>query len=153
MKYQIGIQNPENYQDIPNQFVVQRWVNLTLEKYLPKAELTIRFVSEKEIQTLNHVYRKKNKPTNVLSFPLNLAAVVKEETPLLGDIVICHHIIIKEAFDQNKTTEAHFAHMVIHGVLHLLGFDHITKEDADIMEPIEIKLLKQLGFNNPYEVM
>lgn len=151
MKYRVGIQNPENYQDIPNQFLIQRWVNMTLEKYMPQAEVTIRFVSEKEIQTLNHVYRKKNSPTNVLSFPLNLSKEVKEEVPLLGDIVICHNVIQQEAHEQGKALEAHFAHMVIHGVLHLLGFDHIKPEDADVMEPIEVNLLKQLGFNNPYE--
>lgn len=151
MNYKIGIQNPENYQDIPNQFVIQRWVKTALEDHLPKAELTIRFVSASEIQTLNHVYRRKNKPTNVLSFPFNLPEEVKSELPLLGDIVICHSVIQEEASAQSKTTEAHFAHMIIHGVLHLLGFDHISEEDANIMEPLEVTVLAKLGFNNPYE--
>jgi probable rRNA maturation factor len=151
MKYNISLQNPENYKDIPNQFVIQRWVNLTLKDQLPKAELTIRFVSSDEIKKLNQVYRKKNKPTNVLSFPITPPTEVKEELPLLGDIVLCYSVIKEEAQQQKKTTDAHFAHMIIHGVLHLLGFDHLSKEDANIMEPIEIKLLNELGYNNPYE--
>ena len=110
-----------------------------------KAEttLTIRIVDKAESQSLNNQYRKKNEPTNVLSFLIN-------DNPLLGDIILCHSVIKKEALAQKKSIDDHYAHLVIHGYLHLIGFDHTKKNDALTMENKEIAILKKLGIKNPY---
>ena len=113
--------------------------------YILKAEttLTIRIVAEAESQSLNNQYRKKNEPTNVLSFLIN-------DNPLLGDIILCHSVIKKEALAQKKSIDDHYAHLVIHGYLHLIGFDHTKNDDALTMENKEIAVLKKLGIKNPY---
>lgn len=111
-------------------------------------ELTIRVVDEAESQALNHEYRGKDKPTNVLSFPFEVPEHV--ELSLLGDLIICYQVVEREATEQNKTNLAHWAHMVVHGVLHLLGYDHIDDDEAEEMEAIEVKVLTLLGFANPY---
>ena len=98
---------------------------------------------------LNSQYRHKAYPTNVLSFPFDMPDI--EETPFLGDIVICASVVNEEAIEQNKLPEAHWAHMVVHGTLHLLGYDHETEADANIMEPEETHILHRLGFANPYQ--
>jgi probable rRNA maturation factor len=110
-----------------------------------KAEttLTIRIVDEAESQLLNNQYRKKNEPTNVLSFLIS-------DNPLLGDIILCHSVIKKEALAQNKSIDDHYAHLIIHGYLHLIGFDHTKNDDALTMENKEIAVLKKLGIKNPY---
>ena len=110
-----------------------------------KAEttLTIRIVDEAESQSLNNQYRKKNEPTNVLSFLIS-------DNPLLGDIILCHSVIKKEALAQKKSIDDHYAHLVIHGYLHLIGFDHTKNDDALTMENKEIAVLKKLGIKNPY---
>ena len=105
--------------------------------------LTIRIVDEAESQSLNNQYRKKNEPTNVLSFLIN-------DRPLLGDIILCHSVIKKEALAQKKSIDDHYAHLVIHGYLHLIGFDHTKNDDALTMENKEIAVLKKLGIKNPY---
>ena len=119
-----------------------------LEGRRDEAELTIRLVDEAESQQLNREYRGKDRPTNVLSFPADLPAVV--ESPLLGDLVICAPVVLREAKEQGKTVEAHWAHMVVHGVLHLLGYDHQNEQEAAEMEGIEAALLKEMGYRNPY---
>ena len=110
-----------------------------------KAEttLTIRIVDEAESQSLNNQYRKKNEPTNVLSFLIS-------DNPLLGDIILCHSVIKKEALAQKKSIDDHYAHLIIHGYLHLIGFDHTKNDDALTMENKEIAVLKKLGIKNPY---
>lgn len=108
-------------------------------------ELCIRIVDEAESAALNQRYRKKNGPTNVLAFPLDI-----NPFGLLGDLAICAKVVRKEACEQGKTVTAHFSHMVVHGVLHLLGFDHQTEKQALEMESLEIKFLQKLGFSNPY---
>lgn len=148
----IDVQNPENYSDVPNIFHINRWAKAAISDHRDSGELTIRFVSKDESQQLNFSYRGKDKATNVLSFPITVPADVDMAIPLLGDIIICRDIVLNEAKQQNKSSNAHFAHMIVHGILHLLGFDHIQKKDADVMEPKEIALLKQFGFNNPYEI-
>lgn len=117
-------------------------------------ELTIRVVDKEEIQFLNKTYRHIDKTTNVLSFPYEdfpFNAPAEIQLPLLGDLVICHDIVVKEAQQQNKTTEAHWAHMVIHGVLHLKGYDHIEDDEAQIMEALEVSVLKKLNISDPYQ--
>lgn len=112
------------------------------------AHIGVRIVDENESQNLNHQYRGKNKPTNVLSFPMELPEDIEES--ILGDLVICAPLVEAEAVEQNKSSEERWAHMVIHGVLHLQGFDHLTDEQADEMETLEIKYLEELGYKNPY---
>ena len=153
MKYNLSLQNPYDYSNAPNLFKVQRWVNTTLNGLINNAETTIRIVNEKDMVDLNSQYRNKNSTTNVLSFPSNLPEMVQNELThkFIGDIIICHEVVCKEAREQQKKLEAHYAHLIIHGILHLLGYDHIKSEDAEIMEPLEINILAKLGYNNPYE--
>lgn len=105
-------------------------------------ELTIRIVGAQESQALNHQWRGRNKPTNVLSFP--------GEFQVLGDLAICAPVVAREASEQGKAPRAHWAHMVVHGVLHLLGYDHEDDRDATAMEAREVKILEQFGYGNPY---
>lgn len=135
--------------DVPDDESLQQWVELVLEELGRAGSLVIRLVDEAESQQLNFQYRHKNAPTNVLSFPFE--APVQVEDNYLGDIVICVPVVIREAAEQGKPANWHWAHMVIHGMLHLLGFDHINEVDAKIMEQQEITLLQKLGINNPYE--
>lgn len=122
--------------------------------YNKPCDLSIRLVDDTESQSLNSHYRHKDKPTNVLSFPSELPdeiLAMLDQAPL-GDLVICIPVVLQEAVDQQKTSTAHFAHMVVHGTLHLMGYDHeLGAEQAAEMEAIEIKVLQHLGFANPYE--
>ncbi len=111
------------------------------------AELSLRLVDAEEIQQLNKTYRGKNKPTNVLSFPVGQGFNPEH---LLGDLVICAEIVADEAHSANLALEAHWTHMLVHGVLHLLGFDHESNDQAEEMEGLEVALLEQLGFSSPY---
>lgn len=134
---------------LPSDEQFQQWVDAALSRYNQPFELTIRIVDAAESQTLNNQYRQKDKPTNVLSFPFEVPEGVVLN--LLGDIVICAIVVEQEAQEQQKTSTEHWAHMVIHGCLHLLGYDHITDDEAEEMESLEIDILAELGFNNPYE--
>jgi probable rRNA maturation factor len=131
---------------------LRRWAECALKDRMPAAEMTIRIVDTNEMTTLNNTYRQKNKPTNVLSFPFDAPTDVAMDVPLIGDIVICSEVVEQEAHEQHKTAEAHWAHMVVHGTLHLLGFDHEQDADAVIMEGHEITILESLGFPNPYQL-
>lgn len=140
---------------LPTQAQCEQWVRASLvdEHAHQQVEMTIRIVSEEESQQLNHDYRGKDKPTNVLSFEFeNPPGLVElgEELPYLGDLVICAQVVEDEARAQNKSLEAHWAHMVVHGTLHLQGFDHIDDDDAQEMESLEIEIMHALGFANPY---
>lgn len=115
---------------------------------LDAPELTIRLVANAESQQLNHDYRGKNAPTNVLSFPFE--APLEVPLPLLGDLIIAVDVVAQEAMEQHKSHRAHWAHMVIHGCLHLLGYDHIKDEEAEIMENLECDIVTRLGFDDPY---
>jgi len=112
--------------------------------------LSLRIVSVAESQQLNNDYRNKNKPTNVLSFPMQLENGFVLPEMMLGDLVICAQVVADEAKQQQKTNTAHWAHMLVHGMLHLQGFDHIEDAQAEEMETLEIKIMQQLGFENPY---
>jgi probable rRNA maturation factor len=133
---------------IPSIEDFQRWVDAALADH-DGAQLTVRVVDEDEITELNRTYRNKDKPTNVLSFPFEAPAEI--ELSLLGDIVICAKVVQDEAAEQGKPLHAHWAHMVIHGCLHLLGYDHLEDQEAESMEGLEISLLADLGYANPYE--
>ena len=148
MSAEIHLQRATREQGLPSEAEFRQWAELALGDRAGRSELTIRLVDEAESQALNLAYRGQDKPTNVLSFPLEAPPVV--ETDLLGDLVICASVVAREAVRQGKPVAAHWAHMVIHGVLHLLGFDHQNERQASEMECIEVELLGQLGFADPY---
>lgn len=133
---------------IPSVEDIEQWVGSAVGTSKENVELSIRVTDREEISELNKTYRNKDGATNVLSFPAELPAEL--ELPLLGDLVICAPVVEDEAKQQGKTLQAHWAHMIIHGTLHLLGYDHIDDTDAEIMENLEIKLLASLKFPNPY---
>ena len=152
MPADIDIQIATNAESLPSNKQVQLWVDTALEQAQFKSEqapeLTLRIVDEQEGRELNHTWRQKDYATNVLSF-------VFESPPdipitLLGDIVMCVQVVEKEAVEQQKNLEAHWAHLVTHGVLHLLGYDHIDNDEAQQMENLEVHILQQLGYPNPY---
>jgi probable rRNA maturation factor len=148
MKIRIDIQRATDEADIPANRLFRKWAKKALTDYGEDAELTIRIVGEKESTELNRKWRKKKGPTNVLSFPC--ADDTGIAPGLLGDIIICAPVIRREALEQGKSPESHWAHMVIHGTLHLLGYDHIKPEDAGKMENLETRLIESLGYPDPY---
>lgn len=148
MSITLDLQLASKAQDLPGVEQFQQWLDAAILPFQAEAEVTIRLVDNDESQQLNLTYRGKDYPTNVLSFPFQCPPGV--ELPLLGDLVICAPVVAKEAIEQNKPLHAHWAHMVIHGSLHLLGFDHINDDDAEQMEAEEITILQQLGITNPY---
>ncbi|WP_312255294.1 rRNA maturation RNase YbeY [Stutzerimonas nitrititolerans] len=127
----------------------RRWCELALRQRSADSELTIRLVDEAEGRELNHTWRQKDYATNVLSFPADVPDELLD-IPLLGDLVICVPVVAREAAEQGKPLEAHWAHLVIHGCLHLLGYDHIDDAEADEMETLERQLLAELGHPDPY---
>ncbi|MGH1439586.1 MAG: rRNA maturation RNase YbeY [Cellvibrionaceae bacterium] len=140
-------------QALPSSDDFSLWVNTAIQaepiKALPQQpELSIRLVDDEESQALNKQYRHKDKPTNVLSFPAEFPEGV--DVPLLGDLVICAPVVSREALEQNKQALSHWAHMTIHGTLHLMGYDHINDTDAALMEATETQLLQSLGYAKPY---
>jgi probable rRNA maturation factor len=137
----ITVQRTVTAAGVPSAASLRAWAQAALKK---KGELTIRVVDEAESESLNSQYRKKRKPTNVLSFGYG-------ERGVLGDLVICAPVVVREAREQNKLPRAHWAHMVVHGCLHLQGHDHENDRDAAAMEALEIRILEKLGFNNPYQ--
>lgn len=151
MSYHIDIQHASEDSSPVTDERLRDWAILALTPHREAAELTLRLVDSKEITELNHLYRKKNKPTNVLAFPASYPAHVELEVPLLGDVIICPAVLYQESQTLDKPLIAHWAHIVIHGVLHLLGYDHIKEDDTKKMQAIETQLLADLGFDNPYE--
>ncbi len=146
----LEIQRIESATTQPNDAELLCWVEaaLTGAGNSAEVELVIRIVGEDEIRVLNRDYRDMDTPTNVLSFPFE--APPQLETGLIGDLVICAPIVVREAVSQGKTASAHWSHMVVHGVLHLLGHDHMGDEQAQKMEGLEVAILGELGFKDPY---
>ena len=138
----------ENEQGLPTEQDIQLWLDKTIPEFQENAELTVRIVDTEESHQLNHDYRGKDKPTNVLSFPFE--APPGMELDLLGDLIICRQVVEKEAEEQNKPLLAHWAHMVVHGSLHLLGYDHIEDDEAEEMESLETEIMQTMGFEDPY---
>lgn len=134
----------------PDEDDIRRWIEAVLaaEAETAEVEMTVRIVDEAEMAELNTRYRHKTGPTNILSFPFEAPPGV--ELNLLGDLVIAAPVVQREAREQGKTETAHWAHMVVHGTLHLLGYDHLKPAEAEDMEAREINILHELGFSNPY---
>jgi len=124
------------------------WLSAAVTPFQPQAEVTVRIVDEQESHQLNFEYRGKDKSTNVLSFPFEVPPGI--EMDLLGDLVICRQVVEREAEEQNKPLLAHWAHMVVHGSLHLLGYDHIEDDEAEEMESLETEIMQKMGFEDPY---
>lgn len=136
---------------LPGTAAIRRWASAAAGDGRT-GEITIRIVGEAESAALNERYRGRAGPTNVLSFPAEIDAPLPEgEPPPLGDIVVCAPLVEREAAEQGKALEAHFAHLVVHGTLHLIGYDHEDDADAEIMEGRERQVLAGFGFRDPYE--
>lgn len=138
----------EDNTGLPEEAQFQTWLNAAISPFQEEAEVTVRLVDEAESNELNLTYRGKDKPTNVLSFPFEAPPGI--ELPLLGDLVICRQVVEQEAKEQEKPLDAHWAHMVIHGSLHLLGYDHIEDDEAEEMEALETEIMLALGYADPY---
>lgn len=138
----------EETSGLPDEALFQRWVDAVIPPFQEESELTIRLVDVAESHELNLTYRGKDKPTNVLSFPFEAPPGI--EMPLLGDLIICRQVVEQEASEQGKPLEAHWAHMVVHGSLHLLGYDHIEDDEAEEMEGLETEIMLALGYEDPY---
>ncbi len=149
MTIRIDIQRASRDAEVPDDDAIADWVSAA---WLGKedTEVTVRCVDIPESHALNKQYRHKDKPTNVLSFPFE--APMGVDVGLLGDLVICAPVVAQEAEQQSKTLQAHWAHMIVHGMLHLQGYDHMNSDEAERMETLETDILAELGFANPYEV-
>jgi probable rRNA maturation factor len=147
---QIASEILEKNLGIPEKALIEQWILTTLSSANLSGDnqLTVRVVDEPEIKTLNETYRHKPGVTNVLSFPFEAPPEVP--IPLLGDIVICAPVVLQEARLQHKQLLNHWAHMIVHGTLHLLGYDHLSEQQADEMETMEIEILAEFGIPNPY---
>lgn len=138
----------ENLEGLPTEDQIVQWATAAVQPEGDEVEMTVRIVDEAESHELNLTYRGKDRPTNVLSFPFECPDEVA--LPLLGDLVICRQVVEREAVEQEKPLMAHWAHMVVHGSLHLLGYDHIEDDEAEEMESLETQIMQGLGFDDPY---
>ena len=146
---ELDLQLASDAAELPSEADFLRWCELALRQRTADSELTIRLVDEAEARELNHTWRHKDYATNVLSFPADIPDGILD-IPLLGDLVICAPVVAREAAEQGKLLTAHWAHLVIHGCLHLLGYDHIEEAEAQEMETLERELLAELGHPDPY---
>jgi probable rRNA maturation factor len=134
---------------VPAQLLFNKWVDAVLQDESQNSEIVIRIVDEQEMIQYNEQYRRKIGSTNILSFPFDPPKGV--DSDLLGDLLICAPVIEAESQQQNKELEHHWAHMIVHGVLHLIGYNHLDELEAEEMEAIEIKILRSIKIDNPYE--
>ena len=144
----VEVQYAVSNMDVPQEEQFQQWSTVIPTEKDTQQEVSIRVVEEDEIAELNLRFRKKKGSTNVLAFPAEYPPGV--ELNFIGDIVICAPVVIKQAQDQGKLLESHWAHMTLHGILHLQGYDHIDEHEANIMEALEVQLMTKLGYPNPY---
>ena len=151
MSLQLDLQVASTADGVPGNADFQRWAVAALEgrSAFNAAELAIRVVDEPEGRTLNRNYRGRDYATNVLSFRAELPEDLGLQ--LLGDLVICAPVVAREAAEQGKVADAHWAHLTVHGCLHLLGFDHEAESDAEVMEALETEIMARLGYPDPYE--
>ncbi len=147
MAIQIDLQNDNELTGVPAGIDFLPWIEASLQQSYGNFEQTVRIVDKSESQNLNAHYRSKNEPTNILSFPADVPHI---EYRCLGDLVICAPLVATEAEQQQKSVKAHWAHLVVHGMLHLQGFNHEHDVDANKMEALEVEILSTLGYSNPY---
>jgi probable rRNA maturation factor len=145
----IEVQRISEGPGVPDERQIRDWIGAALRGRAGRRELTVRLVDEDESARLNREFRGKEGATNVLSFPLEMPP--EAGIPYLGDLVLCVPVVRREAADQGKSLNAHYAHMLVHGSLHLLGYDHRSRQQAREMEAVEVGIMKELGFPNPYE--
>ena len=145
----LDIQIVSESKQIPTQYLFQQWINTVLTDNNQDSEIVIRVVDEAEMIQFNEQYRHKRGATNILSFPFDSPEGI--ESNLLGDLLVCAPVVEKEALQQKKKLEHHWAHLIVHGVLHLLGYDHVDDNEAEEMEALEIKMLIKIKIKNPYE--
>lgn len=162
LSVELDLQNPNNTESLPSLLEMKAWCEAAIQSkssqqaFQNSLSVLIRVVDSEESAELNQNYREKEGPTNVLSFPNEVPefmlgiSELSEQNSHLGDLVICNSLVQQEAKEQHKSLVSHWAHLIIHGVLHLQGFDHINDADAVEMEALEIQILEQLGFPNPY---
>lgn len=149
MNLQVDIQC-ESVEAVPDEGDIRHWITAALDgRRSDDTEISMRLVDTEEMSGLNHTWRGKSGPTNVLSFPSDLPPELA--LPLLGDIVICAPVVYTEAREQGKPADAHWAHMTVHGTLHLLGYDHIEEDEAQVMETLESEILATLNYPCPYQ--
>jgi probable rRNA maturation factor len=149
MRLQLTVQRETDATGLPGSAAIERWARAALAGSGPgTAAVNVRLVDAPESARLNTRYRGKRKPTNVLSFSYDPPG---GRRGLLGDLVICAPVVAREAQEQDKARRAHWAHMVVHGIMHLRGYDHVHESDAQVMETLEIRALRRLGFPNPYD--
>ena len=149
MMITVEVQYATSYENLPDQDFIRNCVETACDNIVQQpVEILVRLVDTEESKALNHQYRGKNKPTNVLSFCADVPEYIDSNE--LGDIVICAEVVANEAKQQNKLLMAHWAHMVVHGVLHLNGYDHQDTAEAEKMEQLEKQILAKLGFPDPY---
>ena len=149
MALEVELQSAVEQPDLPSSAQVTAWARAAWRDASRDAEVVVRLCGEDESRQLNHEFRGKDKPTNVLSFPYEPHPGIARHHA--GDLVICAPVVMHEAVEQGKAVDAHWAHMVIHGMLHLQGYDHLDDTQADEMEDLEAAILTALGFPAPYE--
>ncbi len=142
-KLSLAVQYATKPQSTPTRHQFRKWATAALAR---DAEIALRIVDAEEGRELNRDYRSKNYATNVLTFPL------EDDPVLMGDIVLCAPVVEKEAAEQNKPLEAHYAHLVVHGILHMQGYDHENNDDATVMEALETQIVTKLGYADPYRI-
>lgn len=149
MKLHVSVQYGTDRAGLPASPTIRHWARAALRGMKhPRVALGVRIVGAAESALLNRRFRRRRGPTNVLSFPFEPPSGLRSD--LLGDLVICARVVRREARQQKKSPRAHWAHMVVHGILHLRGYDHLNRRDATLMEEMEIRILGELGFTNPY---
>lgn len=150
MNLTLSLQRPSKCANLPTRSQIKKWATAALQPDIENAEITFRIVDTEEGQMLNRDYRGKDYATNVLTFTFDEDMPDIPGLPLMGDIVLCAPVVEREAAEQNIALEAHYCHLVVHGVLHLQGFDHLEDKEAEAMEAVEIRILADLGFADPY---
>ena len=145
----IDLINNSNSKQLPGLSDLELWATAAVGQQREEAEISLLIVDEAEGAELNQQWRNKSGATNVLSFPSDLPAELG--LPLLGDLVICAPVVAREALEQKKSLNSHWAHMMVHGTLHLLGFDHIDDDQAEEMESLETDILARIGYPDPYQ--
>ncbi|MDO4907101.1 rRNA maturation RNase YbeY [Neisseria sp.] len=151
-RFSLHFDNRSGMAGMPSEKDFYRWIWHAFKHRFRRAEISLILLDEEEARACNRDYRGKDYATNVLSFAFNEGETFPEQLSdgLYGDLVICPQVVLKEAAEQGKTPEQHFAHLTLHGTLHLMGYDHIGEAEAEIMETLETRLLNQLGYPDPY---